>query len=378
MSASHLSHRPLTRRRLLIILAAVLLLLALGVSIPIGISLTRRVLTFRGIRIDRSLYAYWQARYRYEYLQKSAAPTRADTEAFWSLPKEDGGVTYGEDCEAVTQKYVLRIVTAAYLFDDSGETLTDEERTMLEEDLADLLTYRFGGSEKRFNEVAEPFGFTYADLRRAYVYELKASLLPARISLSAEQLQAFFLQNYRRVQIIFQPNDAAEETLAALAERVREIDMLSDPAERTERWQALAEDAAYNRNPAFTAFSSGYYFCAGSAYDAAFAEAFTAQYTQTDGADLQSRVYALSDVGSWDRLSSPDGTWYLMRMEPDAADLAGSDYVDTMFSDLSSLALSDYLPTYLDTFLPDARWNLTHIRPWIPAGTESDLFKFFC
>lgn len=378
MSASHPSRRPLTHRRLLIILAALLLLVAIGVSIPIGLSLSLRVLTFRGIRIDRSLYAYWQARYRYEYLQKSAAVTRADTEAFWSLQKTDDIVTYGEDCEAVTQKYVLRIVTAAYLFDDSGETLTDEERTMLEEDLTDLLTYRFSGSEKRFNEVAEPFGFTYADIRRAYVYELKASLLPTRISLSAEQLQAFFLQNYRRVQIVFLPADATEETLTALEELVREIDMLSAPAERTERWQALAENPVYNRNPAFTAFSNGYYFCTDSAYDAAFAEAFTAQYTQTDGVDFQSRVYALSDVGSWDCLSSADGTWYLMRMEPDATDLADSDYVDTMFSDISSLALSDYLPTYLDTFLPDARWNLAHIRPWIPAGTESDLFKFFC
>lgn len=377
MPASHPTRHP-RRRRLLIILAALLALIALGVSIPVGISLSHRVLTFHGIRIDRSLYAYWQARYRYEYLQKSAAPTRADTEAFWSLQKAGESVTYGEDCEAVTQKYVLRIVTAAYLFDDSGEALTDAERTMLEEDLADLLTYRFGGSQKRFDEVAEPFGFTYADLRRAYVYELKASLLPTRISLSTEQLQAFFLQNYRRVQLVYLPPDTSETTKAAVEERIRALDMLTDPAERTARWQALAEDSVCNKNPAYAAFSSGYYFCEGSAYDAAFAEAFAAEYTETDGAALRACVYALSGVGAWDTFRSDDGTWYLMRMEPNAADLAKSDYIDAMFSDLSSLALADYLPTYLDTFLPDARWRPAHIRPWRPAGTESDLFKFFC
>ncbi|MBQ4325082.1 MAG: hypothetical protein IJC29_04725, partial [Clostridia bacterium] len=59
---------PWRRKRLCLILVACLLLVALTLGIVGLARQSHRVLSFHSVSISDKLYAYWQARYRYEYL----------------------------------------------------------------------------------------------------------------------------------------------------------------------------------------------------------------------------------------------------------------------------------------------------------------------
>lgn len=373
---------PARRRpkRLLVILLSLLLLVAIGISIPVGISRARRVLTFHGIRIDRSLYAYFTAKYRYQYLVHCDSPVKSDTATFWSRVKDPAtGLTYGEDCEAQTRTYVLRILTAAYLFDESGETLSEAERSLVDRNLEEVLSYRFGGDKKAFNAAAEPYGFSYRDMKRGYVYELKAGLYPEHISLTNEQIAAYFTGHYRRVQMVVITVDAGAETEARAAGIYEDIGAVTDPAERIERFNERLVESDLNGNKSHSAFKNGFYFNPAGKYDASFAEqiGLADAYEGVDGDQLLEAIYTLDAPGDHTVYREAGYTFYVMREGLEFDDLADEDYTNAMFSDLTTLALAEYLPTYLDGFAKDAKWNPDHLRAWVPAGIDSKLYYFF-
>ena len=369
--------RPVPRR-VIVILVSLLLLAAIAIAVPVSISAARRVLTFRGIRVDKSLYAYFTAKCRYRYLVDCDFPAKADTPAFWSRVKDTAtGLTYGEECEEQTRVYVLRVITAAYLFDESGEVLSAAERSTLEGALDDLLTYRFDGGKKVLNAAAKPYGFSYRDVRRAYIYEYKASLLPDRISLTNEQIAGYFADHYRRVQVVLIPKNADAALREEAAKRFEEVRILADPEERLSLFESRLTKTEYNRNPAYKTFGHGYYFNAAGSYDASFAAAVTQEYSGVDGEKLLEAIYALGAPGDCAAFEAGGYTFYLMREKPALDDLSDDDYVKTMFSDFTTLAVADYLPEYLDSFADSAKWHPAHVRPWLPTPTDSDWYLFF-
>lgn len=373
-------------RRLAVILLAVLLLVAIGVSVPVGISLSRRVLTFRGIRVDRSLYACFTAGYRYRYLAQCDYAAKSDTAAFWSRVKDEAtGLTYGEDCEAQTRTYILRVITAAYLFDESGETLSAAERATVGTQVADLVTYRFGGDEQSFKSAAAAYGFTARDVRDVYIYELKAGLLPSHISLSSEQIAGYFGEHYRRVQMVVIARGASDATRRDAATRYDRVLELSEAEDRIGRFHDTLLDTDLNANAAYrdpssgaaADFASGYYFNPAGGYDADFVEAIPQEYSGVDGAKLLEAAYSLDAPGDVTSYTEGGYTFYLLREKPKLDDLSDENYTKTMFSDFNDLAVADYLPSYLDSFAADASWHLSHARAWLPAGADSKLHLFF-
>ncbi len=372
-------------RRVAVILLSLLLLVAIGISVPVGISLSRRVLTFRGIRVDRSLYAYLTARYRYRYLVECDFAAKSDTAAFWSRVKDETtGLTYGEDCEAQTRTYILRVITAAYLFDDSGETLSEKERATVGTQVEDLVTYRFGGDEKSLKNAAATYGFTARDIRDGYVYELKASLLESHISLSSEQIAGYFAENYRRVQMVVIDRGASDETRRNAATRYDRVLKLSEAEDRIERFHDTLLDTDLNANAGYrdpttgaaADFASGYYFNPAGEYDAAFSKEIPNKYIGVDGAELLKAAYSLDVPGDVTSYTEGGYTFYLLREKPNLDDLSDKNYTG-MFSKLSDLAINDYLPSYLDSFAADAKWHLDHARAWVPTGADSKLHLFF-
>ena len=370
--------RPARRRRVwLIVPLVVLLLAAIALTVFFSASASRRVLSFHGIWIDRSLFAYWQARYRYEYLQAYSTEGAMDTDAFWARVKDgETGLTYGEDCENETRRLVLRIVTAAYLFDAAGEALSSSERQQMNAALESILTYRFEGDKKNFDQTAEAFGFSFSDMKRAYLYELKASLYPTRIALSDEQVTAYFAAHYIRVQILHVRRENASfvrENLRGLLESAPDADA------RLAVFDGKLSDSAYNDNPARDAFPNGYYFAPDSAYYASFGEEFEKVYPGAGETLLTDAAFSLAEVGDYAEVESDGGddVWFVMRYPLRAEDLSDEDYAKVMFSDLSDDALTAYLPEWLDGYAGDAKWHLTHARAWLPAGRASDLYLFF-
>lgn len=374
--AQNLKKNTRRRRVWLISVLAVLLLAAIALTVFFSASAARRVLSFHGIWIDRSLYAYWQARYRYEYIQAYSTDGAMDTDAFWARVKDsETGLTYGEDCESLTQKYVLRIVIAAYLFDAAGETLSSAERQQLNAQLENILTYRFSAEKKNFNQAAEAFGFSFSDMKRAYLYELKASLYPTRISLSDEQVTAYFAENYIRVQILHVPKG---ENASFVRENLRgSLQNAADADARRAVFDEKLSDSDYNDNPARDAFPNGYYFAPDSAYYASFGEVFEQEYPGAGETLLTDAAFSLAEIGDYAEVESGDDIWFVMRYPLRAEDLSDEDYAKTMFSDLSDDALAAYLPDWLDSYAPDAKWHLDHARAWSPAGRASDLYLFF-
>lgn len=362
-------------RPVLWLLVAVLVVAAIALTIVLGVSSAQRVLSFRGIRVDRDLYAYWQARYRYEYLQVNAPAGAYDTEGFWnSVMDETTGMTYGEDCEAQTQTRVLRIVTAAYLFDTSGLTLTDPQRQTIADGLNDLLTYRFDGDEKKFDEAAKPYGFSFSDVKKAYLYEYKAVNLPGHITLSDEQISSYYTTHYTRVQWLYLPASTPAETITHLRGQLASAAGAND---RLTLFSSLLTDPEYNQNPAYSAYSDGYYFSTDSIYLDSFRDAFTETYPSTDGKKIYEAAFSLENPGDYTEVSTDDGLWVVMRYPLNYASIANDTYLESMFADLNELALADYLVSWLDSFAPEAKWKTGHAKTWVPHGQNSDLYLFF-
>ena len=291
----------------------------------------------------------------------------------------------------------MRVITAAYLFDDSGETLSGKERATVGTQVESLVTYRFGGDEKSLKNAAATYGFTARDIRDGYVYELKASLLESHISLSSEQIAGYFAENYRRVQMVVIDRGASDETRRNAATRYDRVLKLSEAEDRIERFHDTLLDTDLNANAGYrdpttgaaADFSSGLYFNPAGKYDTGNDEfdGFVKGAEETycgkkgekliDGEKLLGAIYSLENPGDVTSYTEGGYTFYLLREKPNLDDLSDENYTKTMFSDLNDLAINDYLPSYLDSFAADAKWHLDHARAWVPTGADSKLHLFF-
>ena len=124
------------RARICLILVACLVLVALTFGIVGAIQRSHRVLSFHSVKVSDKLYAYWQARYRYEYLSLYKSEGASDTEEFWATVKDpESGLTYGEDLRELVDTYVTRIAMGSYLFDAAGYTISGEVSVLCERNI---------------------------------------------------------------------------------------------------------------------------------------------------------------------------------------------------------------------------------------------------
>ncbi len=342
---------------------AALLIAAVLAAVLFAVHSARhRVVSFRSVRVSDDLYAYWQARYRYEYLILYQSEGARDTDAFWDSYKDEAtALTWRQDCADTTELLVSRILIGAYLFDQNGYSLTEGQRSAIETTLSDRLAV-FSGDKKNYNAAAEKYGFTYQSAKKAAVYEAKANLLASYATASDEEVQAYYEEQYVRIRIILTSNaDHADYIRGALTGE-------TDAEARMSLFDGLASDTAYNRDPGSATYPAGYYF--------ATASAFTESY-QKELPEVVERVFSLEKAGDWTELACEDGTRFICRYTLPEQPAYENTANENFFSDLAHDAAAACFLKTLDGYRQEIVWNRAAV-PALPAqGYDSDLYKFF-
>ena len=204
-----------TKKIIPIILAAILaLILVFGVVLGV-ITMVREmtaVVSYNGITINKGVASYLAASFKHTYLRYLAQSgvNAYDGRAFWISESEDGR-TYGELFKTECETYIRNVAVGAYLFERNA-VISPVARKWIDENVREVLDFKAGGSEKKFNEEAAKMGFTYADFvtatellykaenAMASIYGVDGSVLASSSNISVCEE---FLKEYAHVKLLF-------------------------------------------------------------------------------------------------------------------------------------------------------------------------------
>ena len=87
------------------------------------------------------------------------------------------GMTIGQYVDSVYasqfQSHVLMLLYSQAIFDDEGLSLTKDEERIIETNVLSVIAHFGNYNEKKFDEVAEPYGFSADTLRSVYTMQVK-------------------------------------------------------------------------------------------------------------------------------------------------------------------------------------------------------------
>ena len=375
--------RKITSRAILpIILCSVLGVLILFGAVLGTIALVREagsVMSYKGVRVDRGTAAYLASTYKASY-----KGDKTDTAAL----------------EAATEKYIRRIVVAAYLYDRvAGKN--DKGEAWVERNTSEVLEYKAEGSVDKFNEIAEPMGFDYKDFVKGTELIYKAvSALDAIYGVGGSALsysenaalaEEYFM-SYTHVKILFirtenkyaldengdrVPNgDGTDMTVTLTAEERAE--RLADIAEMTElienakngvgtemsleRFNSYYEK--YNDEPEYA--DSGYYLHRDSDFT---------KYLKGEGGYPRLAELALSmEVGEWGYSTDGGVTCFVYKYAPLVPDYASSD-LNRFFTDFYADAAEHFFMESVDALSADVRVKKKYAEIDVAALQKNSLFK---
>ena len=319
-------------------------------GIIVGVSESRAVVTYGGIRLEGPVVSYLASYYKYRYMSAlSSAGVKGvrDTEGFWSSVGEGtDGKTYGELLAVGTEGYIKGIVAANYLFSRYG-SLSAADTTRINNATREVLDFKADSDVKEFNRLSEKFGFDYSAFKTAAELLYKAGRVSTLIwgadgsglKNSAADCKAY-LETYSHVKLLFirtekqlvTDADGNENEVplseAEKAERVALIEKIESEIE------GIKTNADIQMSP--TAFDSyiaahdegvkarretGYYFHESSAYTAEFGEAFPEV--------VDAALYM--DIGEYEKVDTSIGVCFIYKYN-----VADGDYLtfdDGTFSD---------------------------------------------
>lgn len=381
------------KTKVVVILLSCLLLIGLiagGVSI--AVSLSRRVLTFRGMTIDRGVYAYWTLRYRQEY-RRLWGGGQPDTDAFWQSEAQGGG-THADAARAYIDRAIGDTVIAAWLFDEAGGTLTDGQVAQVEARISEATGGDRFGDGTTYEAHAKAWGFTVRDVRIALLYEQKAYRYLTTGTVDDAELDAFVASHDTPVAVLYigtetriltdaetgkplTDDDGAwrtrpltdeerkkqNETVARIAEILTAgVNSGLSYAEREETFRSLIR--SYNENPA-TLTTGDYWFAAGSSFTSAYAG---------DYPDVTQAALSLTRPGEWQEVREGDGCWFLFAVEKEAGAWRAEEN-QPFFTDLTTR----YLRARAEETVTDLRGDLRYCADtgalFPIAGAADDLYK---
>ncbi|MBQ2793991.1 MAG: hypothetical protein IJF05_04775 [Clostridia bacterium] len=154
-----------------------LVILFTGVTgIILAVRNARALVSYGGVRIEKSAAAYLATTYKRSFISKYNA---TDSESFWS-GRYSGETSWGELLESETEAYIREVAVGAYLF-DRYSTLTRDEKKSIKE-LASSALVDFGCADRRdFDAKAEKYGFDYGGFVDALTLIYKTEQAQRRI-----------------------------------------------------------------------------------------------------------------------------------------------------------------------------------------------------
>ena len=305
MGKAPLSTRERSRR--VFILASALFLccvLIVGVIFgAVGIARnTTSVMRYKGIYLKDGVANYLATTYKYDFM---SALTRSgiecyDSPYFWQSASDDGRV-WSEVLTENTEKYIKRVMIGSYLF-DRNTRLNKNDKAVINKAVSEVLQFRADGDVDKFNEMAEPMGFTYRDFEKAaelmYKYEMAEAVIFGYDGSALEsgnfgaECREYFESAYSRVKLLIIRTDGElitdaetgkevlseydDVTLAKVMadiERVRKLIYNAENDVFDEQMSEIAFDTYIEKYSTGTVNDTeGYYFSENSAYSLEFAE----------------------------------------------------------------------------------------------------------
>ncbi len=368
------------KRTIVSVVAAVYLVVVVAVATTFGIvSASKLVLSCHTARVSDDMYAYWQASERYNYVRRSSSTAASDTPLFWSLPAEDGTERTNEEAvAAATREKAERITAAAYLFDAEGNILTDAEREAATAFLDKKVEFSFSGDEDAFNRAAEPFGFTLAAAKRAEVLEKKAELLREVTSADPLQQDAYYKENYVRVKLayVLSTDEAYADKCAMLRYALADEVTPEELATGADSFSSAVADAYYNADDTSRSHPDGYYFAKNADFTAENFRTLPEVIDAVLDLDAAGKYAELTTTVTTSSGSSETRTYFIRRYELDLL-AYGEDQNEIFFGDFVSDATDHYFRIWCDETRAEVVWKEKHCPAWTPAGSGSELYKFF-
>ena len=199
------------KRTLLIIVCiftSVVIIFGAVLGIVLGVKNSKAMVRIEGVRISEGEASFLITKYKRDFL---IAYSAQDTDEFWNKAAEDGR-TYAELFEERCELYIKDIAVKNYLFDTvDGIKLDNFDKMAIEKTIREVLEFRGSeGSEKKFNEIAEKYGFDYDDFSSAVTLLYKAEFIEERIfgqdgsaiSAYSSDCQDYFDKNYSHVKLL--------------------------------------------------------------------------------------------------------------------------------------------------------------------------------
>ncbi len=162
------------------IFLAIILALALIFGISSAIKKARAAAMYKNVYMDTEVVAFFLSRYKSIYMTSlSAAGVQGveDAPGFWNKVAE-GEKTYGDLLIEGGHGYIRGVIIGNYIFDKYA-SLTDEDKRIIEDAIADTVTYKAGGSKAEFNKATKEYGFSYGSYCDAVEMLYKSSLAQA-------------------------------------------------------------------------------------------------------------------------------------------------------------------------------------------------------
>lgn len=206
-------NKKISRNKVLLIIicifVSVVILFGATLGIVLGVRNSRADVRFNGVRISEGETSFLLSKYKRDFLIKHHG---YDSDTFWSS-KYDSEHTYAELLREESERYLREIAIMNYLFDTvDGIEFSGLDEIAVRRAVKEVLDYRDSyGSEEKFNEIAEKYGFDFEDFSSAVVLLYKASVLQARIFGSdgsgvknyTADCQSYLDGNYSHVKLLF-------------------------------------------------------------------------------------------------------------------------------------------------------------------------------
>lgn len=300
------------RKKILLTIVCIFLGLVLVFGITLGIMIgvknARAVVYLDGATLETQEASFFAAYYKYRFITEYASKGAYDGEDFWNS-KFDENTTYGELLSKGTLEYLKSVLVTSYLF-DSYSSLSQADEIRIDKAVSEVLDYKAGGSEERFNEMAAGYGFDFDGFKSAAKIYYKSTEAFERIyGKGGANMMSFpeecveFFDNYSHVKLLFIrtndrfildqngnriPDENGNDSKAELTDKEKaERQALINTIRTSIKAYAEDSDTVAQMSPSYfnsllslhdegdeTKHNSGYYFSESSAYSREFAGAY--------------------------------------------------------------------------------------------------------
>ena len=210
---SYKKEKKTDRKKVLLIIVCIFVTLVVVFGATLGIVLgvrnAKAAVRFNGVRISEGEAYFLLTKYKRDFIIEYGGH---DSESFFA-GKYDDTRTYADLLKEESERYLKDIAIKNYLFDSiDGIDMSGLDEIAVRRAIKEVLDYRdSNGSEEKFNEIAEKYGFDFDDFSSATLMLYKAEVVESRIFGSDGSLirnystdcQSYFDANYSHVKLLF-------------------------------------------------------------------------------------------------------------------------------------------------------------------------------